>query len=123
MAGKYDKTASSALRMIKSKGMAMILRVATEGAYIPGSGTPTQTTTDYPVFGVLTNPFVIQKQTFFANSLIESNDRVVLMGAGGGEPSPGDIMIINGAQWAVVSVIPIAPGGTPIIYKVQIRKG
>jgi hypothetical protein len=119
----YSGIAANALRMIKSKGMAMTLRVVSEGEYIPGSGTPAQTTTDYTVYGVLTNPFVSQKQTFFANSLIQSNDRVVLMGAGNGDPSPGDIMIIGGAQWAVVSVIPIAPDGTPIIYKVQIRKG
>lgn len=120
----YSGVAASALRMIKSKGMAMTLRVVTtDGTYVPGSGTPAQTTTDYPVYGVLTNPFVSQKQTFFSNSLIQSNDKVVLMGAGNGDPSPGDIMIIGGAQWAVVSVIPIAPDGTPIIYKVQIRRG
>jgi len=116
----YAASAKKAAAMIEKSGVAMILRVVTEGAYVPGSGTPAQTTIDYPVFGVLTN----YKSGQVDGTLVQVGDMQVIVGGPlSPRPEAGNLLHISGELWGIVAVQRVAPDGTDIIYKVQIRKG
>lgn len=118
-------TATKAAAMIAKAGMPMILRVTTPGTYDPATGTDTGVTTaDHAAVGLLTNPFSTNREAYFANSLVQSGDKVVLMGATVAvRPQAGHHVVVGSDAWLVVAVVTVEPAGVPVLYKVQVRRG
>ena len=118
-------TAAKTAAMLAKSGMPMTLRVTTPGTYDPETGTETgAVVADHPCVGLLTNPFVSQREAYFANSLVQSGDKVVLMGATVAvRPQAGQQVVIGSDVWQVVAVVTVEPAGVPVLYKVQVRRG
>ena len=121
----YTNDALEAAATIREVGMAMTLRVTTPGVYDPATGTDASAVdTDYQAFGVLTNPFRAQMESYFANTLVQTGDKVILMGADVNvRPQAGHKVLIGSDWWQVVAVIIVEPAGTAVLYKVQVRRG
>lgn len=118
-------TAIKTAAMLAKSGMPMTLRVTTPGTYNPETGTETgAVVADHAAVGLLTNPFVSQREAYFANSLVQSEDKVVLMGATVAvRPQAGQQIVIGSDVWQVVAVVTVEPAGVPVLYKVQVRRG
>jgi hypothetical protein len=121
----YAALAAEAAATIREEGCAMTLRVTTPGEYDPATGVDsTATVADHAAVGVLTNPFISQREAYFANSLVQSGDKVVLMGATVAvRPAAGHQVVIGSDVWQVVAVVAVEPAGVPVLYKVQVRRG
>lgn len=121
----YAALAAEAAATILEEGCPMTLRVTTPGTYDPETGTETgAVVADHPCVGLLTNPFASQREAYFANSLVQSGDKVVLMGATVAvRPQAGHQVVIGSDVWQVVAVVTVEPAGVPVLYKVQVRRG
>lgn len=121
----YAALAVESAATIREEGCAMLLRVTTPGTYDPETGMESgATTADHAAVGLLTNPFVSQREAYFANSLVQSGDKVVLMGATVAvRPQAGHQVVIGSDVWLVVAVVTVEPSGVPVLYKVQVRRG
>ena len=80
-----------------------------------------------PVFGPPTeHPVRAIQGTYTAReidgTLIQANDLKLTVEAGGFVPDVADKARINGKDWFIVRVDPVAPGGVALMYKVQVRK-
>jgi hypothetical protein len=78
----------------------------------PG-GSPVQTelramVTDYP-------------QTLIDGTLIQQNDRRVMLSAVGPKPSTADRLVILGVSYRIINVQETGPSGTALYYVVQAR--
>lgn len=107
-----DNTAAPA---IAEFGQGATLR-ANASAYDPATGGNTLTPTDTSVTVVETE--TIDKVS--EGSLLEMGDRKFLMSTEGvtTPPKPTDVLIVNSAEYQVVQVQPLAPGGTTVLYTV-----
>ena len=110
-------------------GIAMTLRRATLGTYIPATGEYSGgSTTDYPVTGLILAQSLGTSggvgQRFFNGVLVQTDDQFVLLAASGlaVDPAPGDLLIITGVTYSIVTMIPVRPGGVDLMYRVLARK-
>ena len=55
-------------------------------------------------------------------TLIQQNDRKVLLSATGSRPTTADTLEVEGVSHAIVSVREIAPSGVALYYEVQARR-
>jgi hypothetical protein len=110
-------------------GFLMTLRKVTVGTYNPATGTFSgESSSDYSVIGILqaqslsvTGP---PGQRFFNGVLVQTDDQFVLLSASAGDvdPAPGDLLIITGVTYSIVTMIPVRPGGVDLMYRVLARK-
>jgi hypothetical protein len=120
MASKFNYAHISdvADRLIGKFGLtATLRRPAAPSTWNAGVGTPI----DYPIKAILQN----YTDTERTNTLIEQGDRKIVFAANGLTviPNTGDeIIIIDAAPWSIVNVMPVEPGGIPIVYTVQVRQ-
>lgn len=117
----YAATAKKAAATLKKAGTSMVLRVTTPGTFDPVAGTETgETVTDYACSGVMTNI----KNFMIDGTRILAGDKLVLMGADVAvTPTAGHMLIIAGKIWQVIDNDLVAPDGTNILHKVQVRRG
>jgi len=56
-------------------------------------------------------------------TLIQRGDRRFMVSPEGlsASPEPGDGFTVDGVSWHIVDVMPVAPGGSVIYWKVQVR--
>lgn len=110
-------------------GFTMILRKTTVGTYNPATGEYSGgSTTDYPIVGILQAQSLggggSVGQNFFNGVLVMTDDQFVLLAASAGDvdPAPGDLLIITGVTYSIVTMIPVRPGGVDLMYRVLARK-
>jgi len=117
----YAATAKRAAAMLKKAGTSMTLRVPTEGSFAPVSGTDSsETDPAYETVGVLTDV----KVYLVDGSLVLAGDKIVLMSPEVAvRPEPNHVVAIGSTLWRVVSVSAVEPAGTPLLYKLQVRRG
>ena len=65
--------------------------------------------------------------TYFSTSeidgtIIQEGDVKLLVDAVNGEPKPNYGCTVDGVDYRVINVWQISPAGTPVLYKVQVRK-
>lgn len=121
----YPSTRKKAERSIKKAGMTMTLRRVTPGVFDPAIGAETGgTTTDYPCVGVISVPTMAGGNTWENGTLIQAGDIQVTLGAETlpVEPVAGDVLVIGGVAYHVVTGLPVEPGGVALVYKVVGRK-
>lgn len=122
----YPSTRKKAERSIKKAGSGMTLRRVTPGVFDPAIGAETGgTTTDYPCVGVIGAPELKGFGNVFEDgTLLQAGDIQVTLGAETlpVEPVAGDVLVIGGVAYHVVTGLPVEPGGVALVYKVVGRK-
>lgn len=113
-----DRLRATARRLIEAAGKPMTLRRRTSPAYDPSTGQVTAVSTDFAVVGVLDDI-----ETVRGAELVQRGDRAVLIAAAAldSDPTPGDIVVIDGAEHAVVAVEPSYAGAVPTLYRLIAR--
>lgn len=139
---KYTQEILTALRLIRKKGTTIPLKRYTQAVdTVAGEETWKADFTDQRGAGENDEPSLhdltcvvlpASKGTIEAFDIrvgpgtnIVTEFRFLLIAASGLEitPMPNDIVTIEGADWALKGATPLAPDGTPIIYKAAARKG
>lgn len=94
--------------------------VSTEPAYDPISGQMIGGEKIEQAMAVLTKP----DQKALASGSIQYGDAILLVPAGGlsERPKPGGIARMSSRTWRIVAIDEVAPDGTPILYKLQVRQ-
>lgn len=114
----YARSKATAERLIARFGAAQVLRKAEPGtgpAHNPGPSTPT----DYAANMVLLEYSNRERD----GTRILANDKKVLVSTEGlsVSPAPQDQLVINGATYSAVTVKPLMPGPTVLLWEVQAR--
>ena len=113
----YGRSRETADRLIARFGQpGAIRRRAPSGPYASdGAGAPTE----HPCSLVVTDYSLRERDA----SSIEANDRKVLVAAGtlDIEPQEDDALLSGAAEFAIVNVKAVAPGGTVVLYEIQAR--
>lgn len=124
MSFDYTSLATVADELLAEFGQAVTITRNTPGAYDPNTGTVAITTATQSGTGAVFDFGLHQSgQSFTAGSLIVAGDKqLILSPTGVSEPRPGDLAIIGGATWNIVSVKTTAPAGTAMLYECQLRK-
>lgn len=117
MTVNYNNKAASAKIMLNkfgSFGYVKLRRI--ESNLDPVSGTDTGTTTDYDLTAVDLN---ITKDLLISD-LVKSTDRMIIMSSDV-KPIMSDTILIDNSSYKVISIMPVSPAGTDVIYKVVCR--
>lgn len=118
----YARSRATAERLIARFGRAVtVRRKAVSGAteaWNPSTGTVT--TTDYPATAVITEYAARE----IDGTLIRREDRRVQLSTEGLNitPTTADALIVGSDVLAIVNVAPLEPGGTVVLYELQVRK-
>ena len=125
----YTDIASRVKTGLERGGVSMTLRKTTLGTYDPAAGTYSGgSTADYTVTGIIQSQNIPQTgslgQRFFNGVLVQTDDQFVILAASGlaVDPAPGDLLIITGVTYSIVTMIPIRPGGVDLMFRVLARK-
>lgn len=128
-AGDYGEIAADALEVLEEAGVEMTLCRVTPGAYDPATGAYAgNSTAYYSVTGLIQSQTIPQTglvgQRFFNSVLVQTDDQFVLLAASGlaVDPAPGDLLIITGVTYSIVTMIPVRPGGVNLMFRVLARK-
>jgi hypothetical protein len=125
----YAATRSSADRLIASKGQAITLTRQASQTYDPATGSATITTSTQSGRGVIL-PLNLQSSAFQKlQGNVVAGDQQLLLSA---LTSSGTVLTAphvddtatdaNSNVWSIVSVDPLSPGGTDLIYDCVIRR-
>lgn len=114
MAYNYASSQATADRLIAHFGQAGVIRRTTSTG---DAWNPTQTSTDYDCTLVVLDYSTTEKN----GTLIQAKDRKVLIATDGLtiEPTDADKLVIGSAVYSIVSVKPLSPAETVILYEVQ----
>jgi hypothetical protein len=115
----YAKARATAERLLGRFGQAMTLVVpgaATGDPWNPTLGAPVS----HACKGVVLDYSVHDRK----NTLILAGDRQVYLSTEGltATPDPAHKLTIGGETLAIVEVKPLNPGGTTILYEIQVRR-
>jgi hypothetical protein len=110
-------------------GMAVTLRRTTPGTYSPATGTYSgDVVTDYAAVGLIQSRSLYQTgsvgQNYFNEVLVQTDDVFIILAASGlvVTPAPGDLLIVSGVSFTVITMIPLRPGGINLMYRVLARR-
>jgi hypothetical protein len=112
----YTSVRDTADELLEEFGMAAtIRRLANTGDPYD----PTQTATDTACTVVVTDYAHSEKD----GTRIQVKDRKVLVAAGSLAitPTPADRFVLGGISYEIVAVSPLEPGGTVVMYEMQVR--
>lgn len=120
MSEYYENLQGSASRLLGDKGQAMTLRRRVSGAYDPAVGAATVTPSESPCIGAVFPYAAI----LIDGTRIQAGDQKVLLAVKGLtlDPAIGDQLLIGSTTTNVVSVQPIGPDGTVVVYRLQVRR-
>lgn len=119
----YARKARETDVKLRKKGGPVVLRRIVLGDDDPDTGKPEQTITDYTAAGVKLN----YDADRIVGTLIQSGDQQLLLsplqlnGQPLPEPTTGDLVLINGARFAIHNVAKIEPTDVVILYTLQLR--
>lgn len=117
----YPDHRAMAERLIRDKGQLVSLRKPASGDYDPESATASLTPT---IYTDIPAAVVAYKNTDIDGTLIKKGDKKVLMACDTltVEPEVNDELVIAAVVHSIKAVDPLAPGGTSVIYTLQVRK-
>lgn len=119
----YAKKAREADARLRKKGGPVTLRQIVLGDDDPDTGKPEQTVTNYMAAGVKFG-YVAER---IDGKLIQSGDQELLLsplqlnGQPLPEPTNGDLVLINGAKYAIHDVAKLEPTNVVVLYTLQLR--
>ena len=115
----YSDLAATALRLLTDKGQQVTFSRETATAFNPvvgSSGAPVIST--FTAYGAAFD----YNKSEIDGTLVKRGDIRFLMNASATAPALGDTVIIDSITYRVMNVKPTSPGGTVVIYEVQLRK-
>jgi hypothetical protein len=118
----YAALASRAGDLLTRFGLAASVRRLSGGTYSPvtGATTGTVTTTDTPV-RVLAVTLDATYRAEVGSDNVQADDRLYLL-PDTFAPVVSDSLLLAGEAWSIVRVQTINPGGTALLYRVQVRR-
>jgi hypothetical protein len=117
MSYDYASLKTGTVRSLLTKfGYAVTLTRKAVGAYTPGTG-PTTTTSTYTGVGVLDG----YNKREIDGTTIQAGD-VRLYFEGDTAPVIGDTTTLESAVWRVEDVTPISPGNVAVMWELRLRK-
>ena len=121
MAFDYSGLESVASTLVADFGQAATLRVVTHTPDPVKPWEQTDTNTDYAVTVVLEEFNAWERQTI---DTIQVGDRKALVAAKDLTVAPAvdHLLLLGGVEFRVVAVETLDPGGTPLVYSLQVRK-
>lgn len=119
MSFDYSEIAGVVLELLAEFGAPAVLKVkGTSSGYDPATGTATSATTPYPCTACNTQA----ERSYVDGTLIGEGARVFLVAPQGiPEPKPGMLLAWQGSDFAVTVCKPLAPGGVPVMYELQVK--
>ena len=119
----YGDMAAVALRLLTSKGQTVSIRTRSTDDYDPSTGEVLQTETTEAGVGVLLPSGQLEAVVDQDPARIVDTAQWVVAASGiTAVPTPGDSIDGDGASWAIIAVTPSSPAGTPIVYKLLVKK-
>jgi hypothetical protein len=124
----YDAIAAKVLGGLEKAGVGMTIRRTIPGVYDPGAGSYSgPSTVDYVVTGLIQARSLYQTGAVgqnFNGVLVLTDDQFVILAASGLAivPIAGDLLIITGVSYTIMTMIPVRPGGVDLMYRVLARK-
>ncbi|NYZ69112.1 hypothetical protein H0A36_24125 [Endozoicomonas sp. SM1973] len=116
----YESLAGTAVNLLQQFGTQTVLIRTTGEEFDPVTGRVTPGTTEQlKTNGVLTS-FTKTTETALGGNIVAGDMLLVLSAEV--EPLSTDKLLVNGEPWTIVRILPVNPAGTPISYKVQVRK-
>ena len=116
----YSDMADTAEELIAEFGQSVTLKVASNGAYDPETGSTAVTYADQSAKGVV----IDYDKKLIDGTKVRIGDRQCLLSPLGiTEPKDGDKIAFGAEVWQVVPPVTVTnPAGVPVLYEVQIRK-
>lgn len=117
MSDFYANMAATAKRLIAKFGYATQVKRIGSKVVNPVTGGVTGTSTTYTVQGIL-QPY---PDALINGTSILASDRLIIIDAQH-EPLITDKFVIQGQDWAAISIKASNPAGTALVYFVQVRR-
>ncbi len=114
----YTGLASTARKLIKSKGVLIGFSREDLSAFDPVTGNTNKSTAAYTAYGIALN---YSKAEINDSTVLKSDIKLIMEGIVS-EPLVGDLAVIDSVEYRVLMVKPTKPAGTAVIYEVQLRK-
>ena len=114
--GIYDRSATTALRMLTKYGQAVTMSSIATGSYDPATGTQATTTTTATHVGALTN----HNAKDIDGSLIMQGDKKLLLNAGASIKTD-DTVTISNVVYSIAGISEINPAGTRVMWICNVR--
>jgi hypothetical protein len=121
----YTSIQALATRLITSYGTSITLQRASYTLFSPTQGSyTTNTTSSHTIKVVLRSPgrkWIGDR--FFYDTQIESGDREIIIATQTTlTPDIGDHVLIGSERFRLISILPVTPGGTDLLYKALCRR-
>lgn len=119
MSFAYEPIVQIAQNEITDKGQSVILTRNTPGTFDPATGTVTgDSTADEIINAVVTD----YREDQIDDAAIKRGDKLLLISAKQAAPEMDDSITIDSLEYQIVDINTVSPGGTDILYKVQVRR-
>ena len=119
MSFDYAPMAATASRLIAEYGAPVTLYRETSQSIDPVTGVMTPGTTSELASNGITTAITKEDRDSFGD--VQSNDRILVLDDSEA-PQEGDRVSVNSEQWSIARIREVNPAGTPLIYRVLIRK-
>jgi|32_taG_2_1085360.scaffolds.fasta_scaffold51172_2 hypothetical protein len=119
MAFNYANLKTTARKLLANFGQTITFTRTSEPVYNNDTGEVESTTLTFSDIGVIF-PFR-DGVTNVSGSLIQAGDQEVFW-QGTTAPIPTDKLTVAGVDYNVIAVMPIEPGGTNVLYQLQVRR-
>lgn len=126
--GVYDPQVATALRLIREKGKVVSLvrktNTTPDNTQPWNTGAPTEVVESVSAVFLTLNNKDMEVQHYVQGTEIHASDRKVLI-AGGATATPpklGDVLRDGTVEWAIQSVVELAPNGEQILYTLRVRR-
>ncbi len=116
---EYDSFVTLALDLLGRKGQQITITAVTTGAYSPSTGGVSSTETVQTGVGV---PIAYKASEIDGTNIRRGDVKVIVAGSGITEPKVNGQVSFIGFTGTIKNVEVVAPDGTQIVYKLQVRK-
>lgn len=118
MSGFYASMAATSARLIRDKGQAVVLSSPEGGTYSPATGFTPPATSSATTNGVA---LAYPARSVDGTTVLQGDVRLLLSPAV--DPRAYKVATFDGVAHAIVSVQPLSPAGTVLLYELQVRRG
>lgn len=115
----YDDMASTASSLIAQFGFVVTIKRETLGEVDPVTGQYTPGSIDSLSANGITTAITKEDRDAFGD--VQGNDRIMVLD-NSQIPQEGDRIEVNGESWNIVRILETNPAGTPLVYRLLIRK-
>jgi len=114
----YGNLAAVATKLLTDKGQSVVFTRKTTLIFDPVKGRNNVTTSTFSGYGAAFD----YNRSEIDGELVQRGDIRFLMEAITTAPALGDTCVIDSVTYRVMNVKPTSPGGTVVMYEVQLRK-